>query len=102
MQRSKKTISSLVFSHLVSEPCFLSFPAKPSGCNGVQLEEKARCQGRQEIEEKTREQGRGLRGGRSVPSAGAVSVVGCRGGLGQVHSQVSCHSLIDHYLMKLK
>lgn len=56
MQRSKKTISSLVFSHLVSELCFLapSFPENPQGAM-IQLEEKARCEGRQEIERKETE-----------------------------------------------
>lgn len=69
----------------------------------IQLEEKARCEGRQEIErERNRRQGRGLRGGRSLPSAGAVAVMGCRVGLGQVYLEVSCHSLIHHYPRKLK
>lgn len=87
MQRSKKTISSLVFSYLVSEPCFLapSFPANPQGAM-IQLEEKARCEGRQEIERtETEGKGRGL-SGRSLPSAGAVTVMCCRAGLGQVYS----------------
>lgn len=46
MQRSKKTISSLVFSHLVSESRLLapSFPVNPQGA-AVQLEERARCEG---------------------------------------------------------
>lgn len=56
MQRSKKIISSLVFSHLMSKPCFLasSFSANPQGAM-IQLEEKARCEGRQEIERKETE-----------------------------------------------
>lgn len=59
MQRSKKTISSLVFSHLVSEPCLLgpSFPANPQGA-AIQLEERAWCErgeGRQEVDRKEAE-----------------------------------------------
>lgn len=83
MQRSKKTTSSLVFSHLMSKPCFLasSFSANPQGAM-IQLEEKARCEGRQEIERKETEQDRGLRGGRSLPSASRVTVMCCRAGLG--------------------
>lgn len=43
MQRSKETISSLVFSHLMSEPSLLapSLPVNPPGVV-IQLEERAK------------------------------------------------------------
>jgi len=56
MQRSKNTVSSLVFSHLVSEPGLLapSFPTDPQGL-AIQLEERARCEGWQELDRKEAE-----------------------------------------------
>lgn len=104
MQRSKETISSLVFSHLVSEHCLLA-PSLPSNPQGVviQQEERARCErgeGRQEVDRKDAEWGRGLRVGWLLPSPGAV--MDCSAGLGQIYSEVSCHPLILGYLWQFK
>lgn len=57
MQRSKKTISSLVCSHLVSEPCFLA-PIFPENLQGAMITLSwKRKQGvrRQEIERRETE-----------------------------------------------